>query len=179
MKEDLGILLETDGRWMLRFERRYPHPPARVWRMLVEPELLARWFPARVAYSELEVGAALTFSFGEEDLKAAAEAGVEGVPAITSGTILEVEPERIFAFDWVGETVRFEITPDAEGSRLRFTHVFDPDRAQAPRNAAGWHFCLEALGSAIAGAPGPSPARQKELTDRYVIAIGDGPTAAT
>lgn len=102
MNEDLGILLETDGRWMLRFERR-----------------------------------------------------------------------------WVGETVRFEITPDAEGSRLRFTHVFAPDRAQAPRNAAGWLFCLEALGSAIAGAPGRSPARQKELTDRYVIAIGDGPTAAT
>lgn len=177
MNEDLGTLIEADGRWMLRFERRYTHPPARVWRMIIEPDLLARWFPARVEYTELKVGGALTFHFAAEDLKAAEDAGVEGVPAVSSGTILELVPERCFVFDWVGETVRFEIVPDGDGSLLRFTHVFDPDRAQAPRNAAGWHFCLDALGTELAGAPGPSPAHQKELVDRYVAAIGEGPEA--
>lgn len=177
MNEDLGTLLEVDGRWMLRFERRYAHPPARVWRMIVEPELLARWFPARVETTGLVVGGELTFHFAAEDLKAAEDAGVDGVPAVSSGTILELVPERCFAFDWVGETVRFEIEPDGDGSRLRFTHVFSPDRAQAPRNAAGWHFCLEALGAELAGTLGPSPTRQQELTDRYVAALGDGPAA--
>lgn len=177
MNEDLGTLVRAGERWVLRFERRYAHPPARVWRMIVEPELLVRWFPARVQYSELKVGSGLAFHFGTEDLKAAEAAGVEGAPAVSSGTILEVVPERCFAFDWEGETVRFEIAPDGDGSRLRFTHVFDPDRAQAPRNAAGWHFCLEALGAALPGAPAPSPTRQKELTDRYIAALGEGPTA--
>jgi len=178
MNEDLGTLLEADGRWMLRFERRYPHPPARVWRMIVEPELLMRWFPARVAFTELKVGGQLTFHFADEDLEAAEDAGVEGVPPVSSGTILELVPERCLAFDWVGETVRFEIAPDGDGSTLRFTHIFDPDRAQAPRNAAGWHFCLDALGSELAGVPGPSPARQKELTDRYVASVGEGPATS-
>lgn len=86
-------------------------------------------------------------------------------------------PSACFAFAWKGETVRFEIAPDGDGSRLRFTHVFDPDRAQASRNAAGWHFCLEALGASLSGPPDPSPTRQKELTDRYIAALGEGPTA--
>ncbi|HEY6726692.1 MAG TPA: SRPBCC family protein [Polyangiaceae bacterium] len=175
MTEDLGTLLEADGRWMLRFERNYTHPPARVWRMLVEPQLLARWFPARLVYTELKVGAALSFHFAEEDVKAATDAGVEEVPVVSSGTILELVPERCFAFDWEGETVRFEIEPDGNGSRLRFTHVFDPDGAQAPRNAAGWHFCLEALGAALAGTQAPTSARQEELTAQYGAAIGNGP----
>jgi activator of Hsp90 ATPase-like protein len=43
---DHGTLEEApDGRPRLRFTRRLPHPPAKVWRAITEPEHLAAWFP--------------------------------------------------------------------------------------------------------------------------------------
>ena len=40
-----GTLEERDGRFVLRFERRLPHPPEEVWRALTEPDRMAAWFP--------------------------------------------------------------------------------------------------------------------------------------
>ena len=45
-----GTLETIDGRRALRFERRLPHPPERVWRAVTEPAELARWFVAPVPW---------------------------------------------------------------------------------------------------------------------------------
>ncbi|MCW2567279.1 MAG: hypothetical protein JWN54_1376, partial [Mycobacterium sp.] len=44
----LGALHDLGGRWQLRFTRRLPHPPQKVWRALTEPEHLAAWFPTEI-----------------------------------------------------------------------------------------------------------------------------------
>jgi len=86
---------------------------------------------------------------------------------VSTGTIRELEAERVFAFDWDGELVRFELQVQSYSCLLEFTHQFAPDRAMAPRNGAGWHVCLEALGAA----PAPDEARQQELQDWYMSTL--------
>src|SRR5438105_10315698 len=43
-----GELERAGDRWLLRFVRRLPHPPEKVWRALTEPEHVAAWFPADI-----------------------------------------------------------------------------------------------------------------------------------
>lgn len=171
MIEGQGTLHEDGDQMVLRFERRLAHPPARVWHMVTDPDGLARWFPARAHFARLAVGEQIEFRFSDEDLQRAAEAGVEDVPLVTGGVIREVEPERVFAFDWAGELLRFELEADAGGCRLVFTHRFPRDVAQAPRNATGWHMCLEHLEAALADREGPPPERQAELKAAYAEAL--------
>lgn len=173
MSDDaLGTLHEVDGRMMLRFERYLAHPPQKVWRLITEPEGLARWFPARVRYDRLEVGSAMTFTFAQDDLDRASEQGVEGVPLESPGVIRIVDRTHVFEFEWLGEPVRFELQAAGDGCLLVFTHVFDRDEAQAPRNAAGWHFCLAALAASLDGRPLPPESTTASLQATYAAALG-------
>jgi uncharacterized protein YndB with AHSA1/START domain len=165
--DDLGTLHAADRRMTLRFERRLEHPPDKVWRMVTDPDGLARWFPARVQYDAFEVGAKMTFTFGAADLQRAADAGVEEVPEVSTGSIREIDEPRVFEFDWLGEIIRLELHAEADGCRLVFTHEFDRDETQAPKNAAGWHVCLDNLLAALAGRVGPTPEWTETLHRRY------------
>ncbi len=82
----------------------------------------------------------------------------------------------MFEFLWGGERLRWELQPDTSGCLLRFTHTFD-DRAGAASFAAGWHGCLDALGTLLDGQPGEiaSPdwaARHAEYVERFGLATG-------
>jgi hypothetical protein len=70
MEEDAmkgGATLEQlDGRFVLRFERRYGRPPEAVWRALVEPAELTRWFLAGIE-GERTQGARLRFVFEQDE----------------------------------------------------------------------------------------------------------------
>ena len=48
-----GVLEETPDGPRLRFARRLPHPPAKVWRALTEPDELAHWFPGGAIEGEI------------------------------------------------------------------------------------------------------------------------------
>ena len=48
-----GVLEDTQAGPRLRFVRRVPHPPAKVWRALTEPEQLAHWFPGGAIEGEV------------------------------------------------------------------------------------------------------------------------------
>ena len=43
-----GRLVAVGDRFQLRFTRKLPHPPEKVWRALTEPKHLAAWFPTDV-----------------------------------------------------------------------------------------------------------------------------------
>lgn len=119
-----GILLTVDGRPALRFERLLPHPVDRVWRAVSDPAELGRWFPATVDW---------TPTTGER---------IE-----IHGMIVEVvvaDPHRRLEWTVMGERYGFELTPDGDGCRLRFDHVFD-GRDRAAQTAAGWSAYLSRL----------------------------------
>ncbi len=145
-----GTVEQIGGQHVLRFERWYPHPVERVWRAVTAPDEMAQWFPSAVE-GDRAVGAALTFA-DEAQRQAAIEAGeptrVEG-PMFT-GRVTVWDPPTVFSFTWGGELLRYELTPDGDGTRFVFTQVLSHPSLSA-RNGAGWHACLDALDALVLG----------------------------
>lgn len=153
-------LAPEGDRHRLRIERSYPHPVAKVWRAITDPAELSGWFPARVETAQA-VGATMTFTF-------------PGESPTSDGTITELDPPRVFAFDWGGELLRWELTPDGPGAtRVVFTHVFD-DRARAGSFAAGWDACFGGLAQVLDGSPVTEPPPYQPRHESYVELFGLG-----
>ena len=162
----LGTLARSDGGWSLRFTRRLPHPPPKVWRALTEPEHLAAWFPTDIE-GERRTGAPVRFVFRDG----------EG-PAI-DGEMITFDPPSVLELRWGGdETLRFELRPEDGGTVLTFVNTFD-ELGKAARDAAGWHTCLDMLGYhlAVQEAPWTPEERWREVHSWYVEQLG--PDAAT
>ncbi|SHN43487.1 SRPBCC family protein [Cryptosporangium aurantiacum] len=162
-------LTHVDGRHVLRIERRLAHPPARVWRALITPAELSRWFPADVS-GGFEPGGKLTFTFREE----------EAPPS--DGQVVAFEPERVFAFTWEEDVLRWELAPDGEGSLLTLVHTFD-DGPGAASFATGWVACIDVLDASLDGRPTaePSAGWTAATHDHYLDAFGlrEGVTETT
>jgi uncharacterized protein YndB with AHSA1/START domain len=129
-----GTLQTAEPRAVIRFERRLDRSPQDVWRAITDREELKAWFPNDVVVDAWEVGATIDFTFTEHDL-----------PPFT-GTVLEVDEPKVLAYTWGEETLRFELTPDGDGTLLVLTDELD--RGFAARNAAGWEICLDRLADA-------------------------------
>ncbi|WP_405805913.1 SRPBCC family protein [Streptomyces sp. NBC_00210] len=135
--EHPDTITTADGRTALRMERRLAHPPQRVWDAITQPAHLAQWFPSEVTV-ELRPGGAMGFLFpGDSE------------PAMT-GTVTDADEPRVFAFNWGEDHLRWEITPDGEGSLLTLVHTFG-DRYGAASFASGWHLCMAALAQHLDG----------------------------
>jgi uncharacterized protein YndB with AHSA1/START domain len=126
-----GQLEEVDGAWRLRFTRKLPHPPEKVWRALTEPDQLSTWFPTTIE-GDRATGAALRFSFPN------------GEAPDFDGTMLACDPPSVLEFQWGPDRLRFEIRPDGDGCVLTLYDILE-DQGKAARDAAGWHVCLDAL----------------------------------
>jgi uncharacterized protein YndB with AHSA1/START domain len=165
--QELGRLDHaSDGEgWQLRFVRRFAHPPEKVWRAVTEPTHLRVWFPARID-GRLEPGGELRFVHEHHEAET------------LSGRVLEYEPPHVLEYTWGEDVLRFELEPDGDGTRLTFRIGFD-ELGRAARDGAGWHACLELLGSEVDGtaAPGDPIELWSEVHPRYVEALG--PEAAT
>ena len=160
-----GQLQRADGHLHLRFVRRLGHPPAKVWQALAQAEHLAAWFPTTIDGARV-TGAALQFTFRHS----------EG-PAF-EGKLLRYEPPSLLEFRWGDETLRFELEPDAEGTRLIFVTTFDV-LGKAARDAAGWHSCLDLLSCHLnnQSPPWTTAARWQHVHPGYVDRLG--PEAST
>ena len=133
------------------------HPPARVWRALTDPVVLARWLMP----NDFEPVVGHRFTFRTEPRP---EAGFDGV---THCQVLEIEPERLLRISWRGgpldTTVTWRLVAEGRGTRLLLEHDgFDPDdpAQQLARRimGGGWRSNvlarLEAtLGAAVPPAP--------------------------
>jgi uncharacterized protein YndB with AHSA1/START domain len=161
----LGELHDLDGRWQLRFTRRLPHPPQKVWRAVTEPEHLASWFPTEVR-GDRRAGAPLTFVFPD----------AEG-PTMT-GEMITYQPPALLEFTWGEDRLRFELAPEGDGTVLTMFSTFD-QLGRAARDGTGWHACLDLLEYDLAGQTPPwePGSRWVELHPSYVE--GFGPEAAT
>lgn len=164
MDETLATLRLCGQQPVLRFERRLPHPPEKVWKALTDPAELAHWFPATIE-TELRVGAPMRFTFE--------------APEITPlpGEVVECDPPKVFAYRWGHSMLRWELVPDGSGCRLLFTHTLDgtegwADRLSAPRHAAGWDTCLDRLDARLAGRSDPATGSWFARYERYAEQFG-------
>jgi len=131
-----------DGRVAVRFERRFPHPVAKVWRALTEVDQLREWFVEILDYERsrlaFEPGADLAF-FSRDGVSAG------------SGRVVACEPPTLLEYTWDTETLRFELAEDGPAATvLVFTNIVD-DHGTAAAVAPGWGTGLDRLGARLDG----------------------------
>jgi uncharacterized protein YndB with AHSA1/START domain len=158
-----ATLITGEPRPAVRLERRLPDPPDVVWRALTERDQLRAWFPSDVI-GEWRVGAPLSFPFSPEV-----------IDMTLTGEVLEVDAPHRLAFTWGAETLRFELHPDGDGTRLVL--IDELPAAHAARNAAGWDTCLDRLAGRE---PGDWQPRLERYAAAFAPALGpqEGPPAA-
>jgi len=156
-----ATLLDAEGRWTLRFERRLAHPIERVWRAVMEPDDRDAWFPQRIE-GDLVAGGALRFV---DDPNVAGEG--------FDGRCLRVEPPHLLELEWGEDVLRIELATDGDGTRLIFLDTV-ADQEHAARTASGWHHCLDVLAATLAGedAPEMDEGRWDEIHERYLARFG-------
>jgi uncharacterized protein YndB with AHSA1/START domain len=152
-----GKLHSTDdGRIALRYERRFSHPPEKVWRVITEPAHFRQWYPFARGDMDLRVGGKIGFDDGEG--------------TTYEGIITALDPPRIFAFREVDDLLGIEVRAESDGCRLIFTHTFD-DKSMATDTAVGWHRCLDAMGMLVDDKPVTWPDNAAELHEAYAKRI--------
>ncbi len=133
-----GVMAAADA---IRFERRLPGSPDRVWSQLVRSEPRATWLAAGPC--DPWIGGRLELHFARAD--ASATKGTTpsrfADPAhdhVVPGRVTRYESERRLAFTWgdVGE-VTFELAPEAGTTRLTVTHRGLADRGTLVDVASG------------------------------------------
>ena len=128
---------QTEG---LSFEFDLHHSPAKVWRALTDPVLLAEWL-LPVVELKLEPGAAFTF-------KTQPHPGWDGS---VNCRILEIEAHKKLSYAWVvadlDTIVTFTLTPTASGTRLSLVQSgFTPEQA---RNFGGARYGWKMMGGKL------------------------------
>ena len=123
-------------------EREFAHPPAKLWRALTTPHLMAEWL-MESAFAPV-VGTRFQFraDWGTVDCE-----------------VRVVEPERRLAYTWdaysLKSVVTFTLTPTATGTRLRMEQTgFRPNQTPFLEGArAGWPRFLDSLDALLARTP--------------------------
>jgi len=106
----------------IRLDQFVPHPPAKVWRALTEPDLIARWLMPNDFRPEV----GHRFTFTTEPKKAV------GFDGIVYCEVLELEPGTLLKISWsdgkrADWTVTWRLEPEGKGTRLFLDHEgFDP-----------------------------------------------------
>ena len=127
--------------------------PETVWEFFVDPDKLRRW---KGIDAELEPRPGGVYR-------------CEVIPGHTAlGEFVELDPPRrlVFTWGWDGQeavppgtsTIEVELTPEGEGTSVRFVHKDLPNAEQVTSHAHGWDHYLDRLEVAAAGGdPGKDP----------------------
>jgi uncharacterized protein YndB with AHSA1/START domain len=122
--------------------------PETVWELLTKEDEAISW-----------MGQAATF-----DLRPGGIYRVEVIPGNTArGEFVEIDPPHRLVFTWGWEpgsqssvapgssTIEFELTPDGEGTLLRFRHFDLPSAEAAESHGHGWDHYLDRLATLASG----------------------------
>ena len=116
----------ADDLSAIRVDHFYPHPPAKVWRALTTPELMAQWLMPGDFRPEP----------GHRFTLRARPVGATGFSGEIACEVLEVTPPRRLRISWVDAAhpdgnrteVSWTLAAEGTGTRLLLVHSgFDPD----------------------------------------------------
>ena len=127
---------------LIQLTEYIPHPPARVWKVLTDPDLHAQWWAAGDV--KAEVGHRFTLdmgSWGQQPCE-----------------VIAVEPERLLSYSFapgtLNTTITWRLEPEGSGTRLLFEHRgFDLDsplgRAAYEGMGRGWPGLVRKVGTVL------------------------------
>jgi uncharacterized protein YndB with AHSA1/START domain len=128
-------------KWTIVFVRELRHAPEKVWAALTDPAQLRQWAP---------------FDAGRNlDGTGRAQITMAGGPPDTKPEDIEVrvaDAPKLLEYTWGTDLLRWELQATADGTRLTLHHTI-ADKSFAPRNAAGWHICLDVADRLLQGRP--------------------------
>jgi uncharacterized protein YndB with AHSA1/START domain len=107
----------------IRIVRDYPHPPAKVWRAVTDPELIPRWTAAGQGARPVNFSAEPGTRF---QFVARPRPGWRGV---VDCEVLEAREPSLLRFSWVGDEhgkatyVTYRIEPHEGGTRFTYEHT--------------------------------------------------------
>jgi uncharacterized protein YndB with AHSA1/START domain len=150
--------MSTTEQIVFQKEMQIEASPETVWEFLVDPEKVARWKGRLAETFEPAPGGAFR---------------IEVLPGtVASGEFVELDPPHRVVFTWGWEdgedgpgavppgssTIEIELTPQGNGTLLRFTHRDLPSPESAQSHGHGWDHYLGRLVTAAAGGdPGIDP----------------------
>ena len=138
MISEYGTLHESNGRYVLRFERLFPHNVEEVFHIITNPSHFTQWYPFATGEMDLRIGGKIAFDDGEG--------------TTYTGIITEFEQPYLFGFREVDDWINISLKEEDQGCRMIFMHTFD-DVSWAVNTATGWHRCLDVLSQIINGQP--------------------------
>ena len=150
-------IVETraDGTAVISFERRLSHPIERVWEAITDPAQVIRWWGELAA--DMRPGGDFALRWLNDD--------EEGRSSGWRGTLTQYDPPHVLETSGLwgspnepwGETnatLRFELSPDGDGTMLRFVNTIERLPAEfRTKVPAGWHWHLDALAGVLDGEP--------------------------
>ena len=141
--DDLGTVEKVADTYHVRYERHLAHPVDTVFAAVTEPDELAAWL-ARATLDPV-VG-------GSVELRWQNAEGGSQEPPVARGTVTAYDPPRLVEYDTdIHGRLRFELTPEGDGTRLVFTVAIAMPAEHASKNVAGWHVHLEHLEAVLDG----------------------------
>ena len=136
-----GAEIRKDGeKWTLVLVRDLPHPPAKVWKALTEPEHLREWAPFDSDRSLGAVGTAKLTTVGAP------------TPLVSETQVKRADAPKLLEFNWGGQDIRWQLEPQGGGG-TRLTLWHNIDRRFISMGAAGWHICFDVMERLLAGQP--------------------------
>jgi uncharacterized protein YndB with AHSA1/START domain len=115
-------------------ERELPFPPAKIWRALTQPHLIAEWLMQNDFALAIDHRFTLRGDWGSVECR-----------------VIEIETDKTLAYTWgamgLESTVTLTLTPTTIGTHLRMDQTgFKPDQPQAFNGAKfGWQKFLGQL----------------------------------
>lgn len=128
-------------RGVIRLSQFINHPPAKVWKALTVPELLAKWWAAGDV--KPVVGHRFTLDMGQWGQQPC--------------EVIAVEPERLLSYSFTGtldSTITWRLEAEGAGTRLHLEHAgFDLDSPLGKKAfegmGGGWPSVLKRIAQAL------------------------------
>lgn len=143
----------TEDLTTLELDQFYPHPPAKVWRALTEPDLMARWL---MPTTDFEPVVGNRFRMQGRPIEAVDFSGeiVCEILELVEAKRLRISWDDANADRPTGWVITWDLRPEGTGTRILFSHTgFDPDNTSAQLSrtimGGGWKGIIARLGEVV------------------------------
>lgn len=153
----IATIEKAANGYTARFERHLQQSPEEVWGWLTDNDKLALWFDELRA-DELGEGGYMSFHMGEDIFERLA--------------ITDFKTLSVLEFSWWQDSVRFELSEEANGCQLVLIEKIHAITDHTPKDLAGWHVCLDVIVTLAEGRDfGPRQEQWKKWYEEYIKAV--------